>query len=120
MPRALGRMFRANSLTWGQGWSNLAVHLRRPPGDYLHILKSENPAVSFEANVRSSLDFCNLEFEPECLEFHQARQQSLTTSAAQVRIPRNAEGEGRWRRYENFLASYIDNLAEFRRDLAQT
>jgi Flp pilus assembly protein TadD len=40
-----------------------------------------------EAEVRSLLAFCGLEFDPACLEFHRAARSVRTASAAQVRQP---------------------------------
>lgn len=43
-----------------------------------------------EAQIRALLAFCGLAFDPACLEFHQARRNVHTLSAAQVRQPMQA------------------------------
>ncbi|HEV7492074.1 MAG TPA: sulfotransferase, partial [Rhodanobacteraceae bacterium] len=43
----------------------------------------ENP----ETQIRRLLEFCNLEFEPACLRFHETQRPVRTTSAGQVRQP---------------------------------
>jgi tetratricopeptide (TPR) repeat protein len=40
-----------------------------------------------EAEIRALLDFCALDFDPACLDFHQAGRDVRTASAAQVRQP---------------------------------
>ena len=40
-----------------------------------------------ESQVRRLLDFCQLPFDPACLDFHQTRRNVLTLSASQVRQP---------------------------------
>jgi tetratricopeptide (TPR) repeat protein len=40
-----------------------------------------------EAQIRALLDFCNLDFEPSCLDFHTTVRDVHTPSAAQVREP---------------------------------
>ncbi|HNR77260.1 MAG TPA: sulfotransferase, partial [Parvularculaceae bacterium] len=97
----------------------LTGHWRRILGDRIHVVKHEELVADFEPGVRALLDFCGLDFEPQCLEFHKGDRKVFTTSAAQVRRPVNAEGVGRWRRYEKHLAPYFEGLEEFRRRYAQ-
>jgi hypothetical protein len=40
-----------------------------------------------ESNIRTMLDFCDLPFDPACLEFHKTERDVQTPSAAQVRQP---------------------------------
>ena len=40
-----------------------------------------------EGNVRRMLDFCGLDFEPACLEFHKTERSVRTASSEQVRRP---------------------------------
>ena len=40
-----------------------------------------------ERRIRALLEFCGLEFEPACLDFHETRRDVHTPSAAQVRQP---------------------------------
>ncbi len=40
-----------------------------------------------EARIRALLEFCDLPFEPACLEFHKSERKVLTPSATQVREP---------------------------------
>jgi len=40
-----------------------------------------------EAEIRALLAFCGLDFDPACLDFHNAGRDVRTASAAQVRQP---------------------------------
>ena len=49
------------------------------------------------------LDFCNLKFEPRCVEFHRTVRSVPTASSEQVRQPINREGLDQWKKYEPWL-----------------
>jgi tetratricopeptide (TPR) repeat protein len=55
------------------------------------------------ANVRRILDFCGLEFEPQCVEFHKTQRSVRTASSEQVRQPIYREGLDQWRHFEPWL-----------------
>jgi len=96
----------------------LVSHWRKMLGERIHIVNHEELVANFEPGVRALLEFCGLDFEEQCLDFHKGDRQVFTTSAAQVRRPINADGVGRWKRYEKHLAPYFESLEEFRRRYA--
>jgi hypothetical protein len=57
-----------------------------------------------EASVRRILDFCKLDFEPACVEFHKTQRPVHTASSEQVRQPINRDGVDHWRHFEPWLA----------------
>jgi tetratricopeptide (TPR) repeat protein len=63
-----------------------------------------------ELETRRLAQFCGLEWQPNCLDFHQRNDASYTYSRAQVREPLNTKGIGRWRRYADRFAPFIDAL----------
>jgi len=63
-----------------------------------------------EPETRRLAEFCGLEWQPNCLDFHQRDDASYTFSEAQVREPLNTKGIGRWRRYGDMFAPFIDAL----------
>jgi len=73
------------------------------PGRILRI-QYENLIDDLEGNVRRMLDFCGLEFEAGCLEFHRTERSVRTASSEQVRRPINRAGVDQRRDYEPFLA----------------
>jgi hypothetical protein len=51
------------------------------------------------------LDFCGLEFEPACVEFHKTRRSVRTPSSEQVRQPIFRDGLDQWKKFEPWLDS---------------
>jgi tetratricopeptide (TPR) repeat protein len=87
---------------------------RMLPGRVLRV-QHEELVADFEPQVRRILDFCGLEFEPACLEFHKTSRRVHTASSEQVRRPINTEGLEQWRRFEPWLgplAQALGALAE--------
>jgi tetratricopeptide (TPR) repeat protein len=72
------------------------------PGKVLRV-RHEDVVDDLEGNVRRILDFCGLEFEPDCLDFHKTARRVHTASSEQVRRPLNREGVEQWRHYEPWL-----------------
>jgi len=72
------------------------------PGRILRI-RHEEIVEDLEGNVRRLLDYCGLEFEPACLEFHKTERSVRTPSSEQVRRPINRDGVDQWRNFEPFL-----------------
>ncbi len=73
------------------------------PGRVLRV-EHEDVVDNLEANVRRILDFCGLEFEPGCVEFHKTERSIRTASSEQVRRPIFKEGVDQWRNFEPWLA----------------
>jgi hypothetical protein len=75
------------------------------PGKILRV-EYENVVENLEANVRHILEFCNLEFEPGCVEFHKTRRSVHTASSEQVRQPIFKEGLDQWRHFDPWLGPF--------------
>jgi tetratricopeptide (TPR) repeat protein len=76
------------------------------------ILRVEHEAVvdDLEANVRRILEFCGLEFEPQCVEFYKTERSIRTASSEQVRQPIFKEGIDQWRNFEPWLGPLKEAL----------
>ena len=72
------------------------------PGTVLRI-HHEDVVDDLDGNVRRILDFCGLEFEPQCVEFHKTQRSVRTASSEQVRLPIYREGLEQWRNFEPWL-----------------
>ena len=57
--------------------------------------------------ARRLVAWCGLEWEPKCLEFHQAKRPVGTASAVQVRQPIFRTSVERWKHYEPALATLL-------------
>jgi tetratricopeptide (TPR) repeat protein len=72
------------------------------PGRILRV-HHEDVVDDVEGNVRRILDFCGLEFEPQCVEFHKTQRSVRTASSEQVRQPIFREGLDQWKNFEPWL-----------------
>jgi tetratricopeptide (TPR) repeat protein len=72
------------------------------PAQILRI-HHEDVVDDLEGNVRRILDFCGLEFEPQCVEFHKTERSVRTASSEQVRQPIFREGLDQWKHFEPWL-----------------
>jgi len=82
------------------------------------ILRVQHEAVveDLEGNVRRILDFCGLDFEPACVEFHKTERSVRTASSEQVRQPIFREGLDQWKHYEPWLGPLKEALGDALRD----
>jgi predicted Zn-dependent protease len=80
------------------------------PGRILRV-QHEDLVNDLETNVRRLLAFCELEFEPGCLEFHKTTRSVHSASSEQVRRPIYRDGLDQWRRYEPWLGPMKEALA---------
>ena len=89
----------------------LMTHWERVlPGKILRV-QYEDLVSDLEPTVRRILDFCGLEFESGCVEFHRSRRTVHTPSSEQVRQPVYREGLDQWRNFERWLAPLRRALA---------
>ena len=79
------------------------------PGFVLPVLY-EDVVEDLDGQVRRLLEFCELPFEPACLDFHRTRRSVRTPSAAQVRRPIYTSGVAQWRNFESWLEPLKDAL----------
>ena len=87
------------------------------PGRVLRV-QHEDVVDDLEGNVRRLLDFCGLDFEPQCVEFHKTQRSVRTASSEQVRQPIFREGLDHWTNFEPWLgplkAALGDALTRYR------
>jgi tetratricopeptide (TPR) repeat protein len=87
------------------------------PGRVLRV-QHEDVVSDLEGNVRRLLEFCGLEFEAACVEFHKTERSVRTASSEQVRQPIYREGLEQWRHFEPWLgplqAALGDALTRYR------
>jgi len=91
----IGRYYRS--------YVELMAHWERIlPGKILRV-QHEDVVEDLEGDVRRILDFCGLEYEPQCVEFYKTERSVRTASSEQVRQPIFREGLDQWRNFEPFL-----------------
>ena len=79
------------------------------PGRILRVWY-EDVVENLEGNVQRILEFCELEFEQGCVEFHKTERSISTASSEQVRQQISREGLLQWRNYEPWLGSLKEKL----------
>jgi tetratricopeptide (TPR) repeat protein len=72
----------------------------------------ESLVQNLEVETRRILEFCELDFEPACLEFHRNPNPSATASASQVRRPLYDSSIALWRNYEQELTPLREALID--------
>jgi hypothetical protein len=81
------------------------------PGTILRV-QHEDVVNDIEGSVRRILDYCGLDFEPACVEFHRNQRSVRTPSSEQVRQPIFRDGLDQWRNYQPWLGSLRDALGD--------
>ncbi len=98
----LGRYYRL--------YARLMDHWRAVlPGRFLD-LGYEDLVAEPEPRMRELLDFCGLEWDEACLDFHKSRRPVNTASAHQIHQPIYRTAVERWKRYEEHLGALRDAL----------
>ena len=84
--------------------------LERSPSR-VYNLNYEDLVNDTETQIRNLLEFCELEWDPACLEFHASDRAVATASAAQVRQPIHRGNIGFWKNYEPLIGELLEGLA---------
>jgi tetratricopeptide (TPR) repeat protein len=86
----------------------LMAHWKMVYRERIFDLEFEQLIAEPDLQTRRIAEFCGLEWQPKCLDFHKRADASYTFSEGQVREPLNAKGIGRWRKYADLLAPLND------------
>jgi tetratricopeptide (TPR) repeat protein len=81
------------------------------PGQVLKV-QYEDVVADLETEVSRILEFCGLEMQPGCLEFHKTERLVHTPSSEQVRQPIYQQGLQQWKEYSEFLEPLTKALGE--------
>jgi len=93
-------------------YRRLMQHWRQDSPGILYELSYEALVAEPERQTRRLLDFCGLDWEDACAQFHRSAEPSTTASAVQVRRPIYDSSVSQWKHYR-------EQLAELRRLLVQ-
>lgn len=80
------------------------------PGRILDV-PYESLVADPETHIRAMLDFCDLPWEANCLDFYKTERPVQITSVARVRQPMTTKAIRRWRKYEHRLTPLLEALA---------
>ncbi len=71
--------------------------------DFVLRVQHEDVVENLETEVRRMLEFCELPFEQNCVDFHKTERSVRTPSSEQVRQPIYKSALEQWRNYEPWL-----------------
>lgn len=95
------RMYHDQMKHWNETISNPIFEL-----SYENIV--ENP----DQLIRQLVDFCGVEWNDACLDFHKTKRTVATASHDQVRKKIYSSSVGKWRNYEQYLEELFSALNE--------
>ncbi len=91
---------------------DLMTHFDEVLPGRVHRVFYEDTVADTETVVRDLLDYCGLEFEPDCLRFFESQRPVRTASSEQVRQPIYREGIEQWQHFEEWLEPLKEALGE--------
>ncbi|MBA6323208.1 sulfotransferase [Colwellia sp. MB02u-18] len=86
-----------------QAYLKLMAHWDDVLPGYVLKVNHEDVVDDLETQVRRMLDFCGLEFEQSCVDFHKTQRNIKTPSSEQVRQPIYKSATEQWRHFEPYL-----------------
>ena len=82
------------------------------PGE-IFTINYEDIINNTNKKTRELLNFCNVEFENSCLDFHKSKRPVKTASSEQVRQPMYKTGLDYWKNYRNNLDILINHFPDY-------
>ena len=78
-------------------------HWHKVYGEDIYTVHYDNVINNTESTIRELIEYCELPFEDNCLEFYKSSRPVKTPSAEQVRQPIYKSGLNYWKNYEDYL-----------------
>ena len=100
----LGRYFVA--------YHQLMEHWNAVLPGVVHTVEYEKLVGDIETESRQLLEFCDLDWQPQCLKFYESKEASTTASTVQVRRPVYQSSVGKWHDYEKQLQPVVEILQQ--------
>jgi len=96
-----------------RNYTRLMEHWREvlPQGSFYEV-EYENLVSDNEHQARALIDYCGLEWDNACLNFHKTERIVRTASITQVRQPIYNSSVERWRKYEAHLEPMLEALGD--------
>ena len=93
-----------------QQYDTTMTHWHEVLPDKVLDVHYEETVTDLEGQVLRILDHCGLPFEESCVRFHETERAVKTASSEQVRAPIYTGALGKWRRYEQHLDIWFQQL----------
>ena len=97
-------MYYGSYLDIMEHWNNVL------PSGSIYNIQYEDLVDNTEKEARALLEFCNLDWSDQCLEFYKNKTNIRTASVTQVRQPIYKSSKQRWKKYEKHLSPLIEAL----------
>lgn len=108
------------SIRWANDWQ----HIARRFSDYQRVVKHwesvpeitwldfsyEQVTQDTETYARKLIEYVGLDWEPDCLNYHETKRQVRTASLSQVRNPIYQTSVAKWRNYEKLMLPFIEEM----------
>jgi len=82
-----------------------------PAGSFYDV-QYEDLVADIDNQARKLIEYCGLDWDDRCLEFHKTKRSVKTASVTQVRQPLYNTSVERWRVYEKHLGPLFDGLGD--------
>ncbi len=100
----LGRYFVA--------YHQLMEHWHAVLPGVVYTVEYEKLVGDIETESRRLLEFCDLDWQPQCLKFYENKEASTTASTVQVRQPAYQSSVDKWRDYEKQMQPVVEILQQ--------
>jgi hypothetical protein len=80
--------------------------------DVIYRVDYEELVENVEKESRDIVNYCDLDWQPQCLRFYESRTASTTASAVQVRQPVYTSSVGRWQKFRKPLQPVVEILSD--------
>lgn len=81
------------------------------PG-FVHHVRYEDLVANLEEESKKIVEFCGLEWEDACLDYHKTERTVMTLSAGQVRNKVYSSSIGKWKDYKAALKPFTDGVKD--------
>jgi len=99
-------------VSYYNNYKNLIIHYNNILPDKIYHLKYEDLISDPEKKTRSLLDFCNLDWDKNCLNFKDNKREVKTASIAQVRKGLYSSSVESWKNFEPYFPELFTNLED--------
>ncbi len=91
-------------------YRNLMAHWRDVAPNSFYDIGYEDLTADQETQTKALLEYCGLDWNDACLEFHNTNRPVRTASSVQVRMPIYDHSVEAWKNYEKWLSPLSDAL----------
>jgi len=91
-------------------YNDLMNHWNGLFNNFIYNIKYENLISNNEKEIKNLLNFCNLDWDDNCLDFHKNKRTIKTASDVQARSKIYKSSVGSWKNYKKHMNIFFKNL----------